>query len=123
MVSVDVKHHVYLLTDFTSIPPSRALLPVPNKPYGFCGRSAPCLLTYALPCNVSIVNVTVREGPTTSDLCDVYVFECVCSCVDVVYINIEKRILALLFLQLELLMVAGVMVADVDRASDTRQLL
>ena len=67
--------------------------------------------------------MTVREGPTTSDLCDVYVFECVCSCVDVVYINIEKRILALLFLQLELLMVAGVMVADVDRASDTRQLL
>ena len=33
-VSVDVKHHVYLLT---SIPPS-PLLPVPNKPYGFCGR-------------------------------------------------------------------------------------
>ena len=22
------------------------LLPVPNKPYGFCGRYAPCLLTY-----------------------------------------------------------------------------
>ena len=22
------------------------LLPIPNKPYGFCGRQAPCLLTY-----------------------------------------------------------------------------
>ena len=29
----------------TSIPPP---LPVPHKPYGFCGRYAPCLLTYYL---------------------------------------------------------------------------
>ena len=28
--------------------PPWALLPVPNKPYGFCGRYAPCLLTYAV---------------------------------------------------------------------------
>ena len=32
MVSVDVKHHVYLLT--------AASLPVPNSPYGLCGRKA-----------------------------------------------------------------------------------
>ena len=50
-VSVDVKHHVYLLTYLlspslssppppTSIlpPPPPPLLPIPNKPYGFCGR-------------------------------------------------------------------------------------
>ena len=30
----------------TSIPLS-PLLPVPNKPYGFCGRLAPCLLNTA----------------------------------------------------------------------------
>ena len=36
MVSVDVKHYVYLL---------HPLLPAPNKPDGFCGRQAPCLLT------------------------------------------------------------------------------
>ena len=35
MVSVDVKHHVYLLTTTVSIP---------NKPYGLCGRKAPNLL-------------------------------------------------------------------------------
>ena len=45
VVSVDVKHHVYLVT--ASIPPS-LLLPVPNKPCGFCGRWAPCLLSYRL---------------------------------------------------------------------------
>ena len=28
----------------TSTPPS-PLLPVPNTPYGFCGRETPCLLT------------------------------------------------------------------------------
>ena len=33
MVSVDVKHHVYLLT-----PHLPSLLPVSNTPYGFCGR-------------------------------------------------------------------------------------
>ena len=67
------------------------------------------------------MNMTVREEPTTSDLCDINVLECVCSCVDVVYINVEKRIIALLFSQLELLMLADVMVADVDRASDGSQ--
>ena len=36
MVSVDAKHHVYLLT---------AAWPVPDKPYGFCGREAPRSLT------------------------------------------------------------------------------
>ena len=80
-------------------------------------------ITFALPCNVSMMNMTVREGLTTSDLCDINVLECVCSCVDVVSLNVEKRIIALLFMQLELLMLAGVMLADVDRASDTRQLL
>ena len=35
MVSVDVKHHVYLLYDTRSTSP---LVPVPDKPYGFCGR-------------------------------------------------------------------------------------
>ena len=57
MVSVDVKHHVYLLCESRGgrpglpvpraqelplpLPPSPyPLLPVPNKPYGFCGRKA-----------------------------------------------------------------------------------
>ena len=34
VVSVDVKHHVYLLLSY----PLPHLLPVPNKPYSFCGR-------------------------------------------------------------------------------------
>ena len=65
MVSVDVKHHIYLLTYWLavhglprsfrvercgqatpsfSLPPS----PVPNKPSRLCGCKAPCLLTYLL---------------------------------------------------------------------------
>ena len=36
-VSVDVKHNVYLLQVHLHTP-SPLLLPVPNKPYGFCGR-------------------------------------------------------------------------------------
>ena len=40
MVSVDDKHHVYLLAP----PPHPTTPPVPNKPYGFCGRLASCLL-------------------------------------------------------------------------------
>ena len=35
MVSVDVNHHVYLLTPPYPLP---SLLLVPDKPYGFCGR-------------------------------------------------------------------------------------
>ena len=35
VVSVDVKHHVYLLIPPYPLP---SLLPVPNKPWGFCGR-------------------------------------------------------------------------------------
>ena len=37
MISVDIAHHVYM-TDFAwdSVPT--------DKPYGFCGRRAPCLL-------------------------------------------------------------------------------
>ena len=40
----------------TAIPPSPPpppLLPVPNKPYGFCGRLAPCLLTKTTFCPTS----------------------------------------------------------------------
>ena len=33
---------IYSPSSPTSIPPS----PIPNKPYGFCGRKASCLLTY-----------------------------------------------------------------------------
>ena len=64
MVSVDVKHHIYLLTYWLrstassvfpggargqatpsfSLPP----IPVPNKPSRLCGCKAPCLLTYLL---------------------------------------------------------------------------
>ena len=40
MVSVKGEHRVYLLT---------SPHPVPDKPYGFCGRNAPCLLTSPYP--------------------------------------------------------------------------
>ena len=38
----------------TPFPP---LLPVPNKPYGFCGREAPCLLTYPEPVAHSLLHL------------------------------------------------------------------
>ena len=46
MVFVDVKHHIYLLTENIRVRGQelcesrggRPGLPVPNKPYGFCGR-------------------------------------------------------------------------------------
>ena len=37
-ISVDVKHHVYLLTYWS-----------PRSQYDLCGRKAPCLLTYWSP--------------------------------------------------------------------------
>ena len=52
MVSVDVKHHVYLVTleeevgiihraeELCERRGGRPGLPVPNKPYGLCGRKA-----------------------------------------------------------------------------------
>ena len=46
MVSVDVKHHVYILTYYRHNLPLLPPSPVPNKPYGFCGRKTPCLLPY-----------------------------------------------------------------------------
>ena len=48
VVSVDIRHHVHGLM-YTSIPHPHPLSPVPNKPRGFCGRSAPCSRSY-LPC-------------------------------------------------------------------------
>ena len=45
MVSVGVKHRVYLLAfvfrvqELCESPGGRPGLPVPNKPYGFCGRN------------------------------------------------------------------------------------
>ena len=57
VVSVDVKHQVYLPAPHHLLP----LLPVPNKPCGFCGRYAPCLLTYHLhtPFPLSLTNLVV----------------------------------------------------------------
>ena len=46
---------------------------------------------------------------------------CVCSCVDTLYISV-KIILTLLLLKSRWLMMVGVMMADVNRASDERQL-
>ena len=47
MVFVDIKHHVYLLTinketaqELCESRGGRHWLPVPNKPYDFCGRKA-----------------------------------------------------------------------------------
>ena len=44
MVSVDVKHHVYLEAyrdqELCESPGDRPGLPVPNKPHAFCGRKA-----------------------------------------------------------------------------------
>ena len=42
MVSVDVKHHVYLLTDprAQKVCVSRGGRPVPNSPHSLCGRKA-----------------------------------------------------------------------------------
>ena len=40
---------IYSPSSPTSIPlPTPPRLPVPNKPYGFCGRKASCLFTYLL---------------------------------------------------------------------------
>ena len=49
-VSVDVKQHS-IKRDISH--------PVPNKPYGFCGRQAPCLLTYQISELRSCVKVEV----------------------------------------------------------------
>ena len=51
-ISVDVKHHVYLLTYWS-----------PRSQYDLCGRKAPCLLTYlltGLPV-VSMISVDVKH--------------------------------------------------------------
>ena len=46
MVSVDVKHHFYLIYTHTHTHThthkhTHTHIPVPNKPYGFCGRKEP----------------------------------------------------------------------------------
>ena len=52
MVSVDVKHHVYLplilcFTAYSVFIYRLLYFPIPNKPYhGFCGRKAPCLCSH-----------------------------------------------------------------------------
>ena len=57
MVSVDVKHHVYLLT-----------VPVPNKPPHLCGRKAECLLSAVIKLrDATLTYVTdVRAAVMTS---------------------------------------------------------
>ena len=46
---VTVWRQVYILPPPPSPVPHSPLPPVPNKPYGFCGRYAPCsLLTYLM---------------------------------------------------------------------------
>ena len=38
----------YILSLFPPLHTPSPSLPVPNKPYGFCGRKASCLLTYLM---------------------------------------------------------------------------
>ena len=43
------RYVIYLSPPPPTPPPYPSpLLPVPNKPYGFCGRQAPCLLAYSI---------------------------------------------------------------------------
>ena len=82
MVSVDVKHHVYLLTDLSraqELCESRGGLPghpVPNKPDGFCGRKAP--LNQSCCLGVASADFVKRRVGGWVGAC---VSACVCVCI------------------------------------------
>ena len=72
MVSVNVKHHVYLLTSTPPLPPH---IPVPNKPYGFCDVTTPPL--YTPPSIPTSSEPMTKQTPGENNFLDVSVWPAV----------------------------------------------